>query len=101
MPGHWVDRLDLTAKTRQATGIDQSHFWIAQPLGQMLGVDHQFHVRRTGEGALTLGRRVQAQRLMRGVPGLQASVENRHPSRLPSQASSHQARAAKAPGPSS
>ncbi|MOA09411.1 hypothetical protein D3C78_1292380 [compost metagenome] len=82
MPGHRVDRLHFATETRQGTRIDQGQVCVTQALGQVLGIDQQLAVRLTVEGAFPLERRVQAERQVRRMPGLQATVEDRHAAAL-------------------
>ncbi|MNG28993.1 hypothetical protein D3C85_1542090 [compost metagenome] len=78
MSGHRVNRLDFTAKTREATGIDQGQVGFTQPLAELRSVNYQANVRLAAEGTFTLGRRVQAQRQSGRMPGFQATIKNRH-----------------------
>jgi len=101
MPGHWVDRLDFAVKARQGAGVQQ---WLVErvELGkQLLRLDDQTMSGapeklpfRAMAGCVSSGR-------LAALHALKPPSSTNTSSCLPSQASSHQARAANAPGPSS
>ena len=78
MPGDRVNRLDLTAKTRLGTRIDQGQLRLAEALLQFFGTQQHMAVGLAFECPAQRRRGIQAQREARAMPGLEAAIKDKH-----------------------